>query len=64
MKKLDTLSAKEMRKILKDLVENAETIDKNEDSVFEDDRDIANYATREIIETLLDLAGETKEEKQ
>lgn len=58
MKRLDKLSAAEMRKILEDLINDAQTIDRNEDSVFEDDRDMAEYATREIVETLLDLTRE------
>lgn len=41
--------------ILKNLKRSAESIERNEDSVFQDERDVAEYEKREIIETLLEL---------
>lgn len=42
-------------KILKELKESAETIDKYEDDVIADYRDMAEYEKREIIGRLLSL---------
>lgn len=42
-------------KVLKRLKESAECVERNEDSIFEDERDVASYEMREIIETLLNL---------
>lgn len=55
--------------VLQKLKENAESFDRNEDSVFADYRGVASHDMREIIETLLRLdlngeilgPGETKE---
>ena len=46
------------QKVLEDLKSLAKQVDENEDSVFLDYRNMAEFAKREIIDTLLELEME------
>ena len=57
-RKIDTMSADEIKAVLEDLISSAQTIDSYEDSVFADERDCARYETKEMVETLVKLGRE------
>ena len=57
-RKIDTMSAEEIKATLEDLISSAQTIDSYEDSVFAGERDCARYESREMVDTLLKLGKE------
>ncbi len=57
-RKIDTMTAEEIKAVLENLISSAETIDRYEDSIFTDERSYASYETREMVDTLLKLGEE------
>lgn len=60
-RKIDTMSAEQLKATLENLIASAQTIDSYEDSIFEDERGMARYEAREMVDTLLDLDKEAAE---
>lgn len=57
-RKIDTMSAEEIKTVLESLISSAQTIDCYEDSIFSSERECARYETREMVDTLLKLGRE------
>ena len=57
-RKIDSMTAEQLKATLENLIASAQTIDSYEDSIFEDERGMARYEAREMVDTLLALGKE------
>lgn len=57
-KKIDSMTAEQLKATLENLIASAQTIDSYEDSIFEEERGMARYEAREMVDTLLALGKE------
>lgn len=57
-RKIDSMTAEQPKATLENLIASAQTIDSYEDSIFEDERGMARYEAREMVDTLLALGKE------